>query len=82
MERDEEVRFAILDRLKAIGAQPFQPVNLYAIGTALVPAGYSEHEIVDGVIGLQDRRIIDLMHGNRIQLLAPARSHAPHKPIV
>ena len=72
MERDEEVRAAILDRLKAIGAQPFQPINLYAIGTALVPAGFSEHEVGDAVIALHDRKVVEILNGNRIQLLAPA----------
>ncbi len=67
MDRYEEVRKAILHRLKELGAQPHQPVSMYELGNALFPK-FTEHEIVDGVIGLQDRRIVELLNGNRLQL--------------
>ena len=67
INRYEEVRVEILVSLRELGVRPRQPVGMYRLGNALLPQ-FTNHEIVDGVIGLQDRRILELLNANRLQL--------------
>lgn len=59
-------RNAIINDLHAI-RDGVKPVSVYEVGTVLVPQ-FTEHELADAVIALHDRRIIELMTGNRVQL--------------
>ena len=69
MDRDEQTKVAIIDRLSELDLQPNQPVSLFEIGTALVPAGYSQEELVWALFALQSDKKIELLNGNRLQLL-------------
>lgn len=68
MERAEQTKAAIIDRLKALELQPNQPISLFEIGTALVPVGYSQDELVWALFALQSDRKIELLNGNRLRL--------------
>ena len=69
MNRDEQTKAAIIERLNELGLEPNQPVSLFEIGTSLVPAGYSQDELVWALFALQSDKKIELLNGNRLQLL-------------
>lgn len=71
MERDEQVRSALFDQLRAHDAAPDNPINLLTIGPALVYAGYSQEEIVHALFFLEAEKRIELLPGNRVRPIKP-----------
>jgi hypothetical protein len=64
-----DVKTAIVDRLREIGAEQGQPVVMYEIGAALIAAGYDQHEIVNALYQLQKDNMIELLPSNGLRLL-------------
>lgn len=66
MEREEEVKTAIIKHLEAVGGD-MKPVSMYVVGTALVTC-FSERELADAAIALKDRRAVEILNGNSLEL--------------
>jgi len=73
MQEKQPIKAAILERLQRIGISANQPVSLYELAP-LVYSGYDQHDIVNALFTLQDQKVIELMAGNRLQLLLPVEN--------
>jgi hypothetical protein len=64
--------------LKALDVQPDSPLSLLEIGPPLVAQGYSQDDILEGLLWLQSEGRIRLLEGNRLSKVqhVSARSSA------
>ena len=68
MERDEEVRAAVVDCIREF-AETHSAISNYLLGAPLVSAGFTELEIADALLALNDAGVVELLEGNRVRLL-------------
>ena len=68
MDRDDDVRAAVVDCLRELG-EVGEPISNYLIGVPLVTAGFKELEIADALIALNDQGVVELISDNRVRLL-------------
>lgn len=61
---------AILAELRAVGAPPEIPIDLYRVGPSLIAAGFTQDEIVTCLDSLVSQKRIEYAGGNRVRLLA------------
>ena len=64
----DDTRSAILAKLRELEPSPSAPINLYDVGVPLVAAGFTETEIVNGLIGLEYDRFIERAGSNSFRL--------------
>ncbi|WP_157224440.1 hypothetical protein [Rhizobium mesoamericanum] len=69
MSQDKDIRRANLDAANS-KAEPGTPVNLLEIGPVLVlEKNYTELEVVDALYAMQEKKVIELLDGNRMRVL-------------
>ncbi|KAA0679593.1 hypothetical protein DTW90_37435 [Neorhizobium sp. P12A] len=61
---------AFFEVLQTLGAEPFTPISNYEIGPPMIMRGFTEHEIVNMFFSLQVTKEIELLPGNRLQILS------------
>jgi hypothetical protein len=76
-DRSDEIRSAFFDVLLSLGAEPGKPISNYDIGPPMVMRGFSEEEIVNMFFSLQTKKVIELLPGNRLQILPAAGTSSP-----
>jgi hypothetical protein len=63
---------AILDVLRDMKATPEATVETFEVGIPLVlEKGFSQDDVVNGLIWLQSEKVIELLGGNRLRLVKP-----------
>lgn len=67
------VNEAIIEVLRKIGATTAEPVSCYDIGKPLIAKGFSEMEILNGLLRLQGEGQFDFVGGNRVRLVRALR---------
>jgi len=68
LSRDEELKAAVVDCILGLG-EPGAAISNYLIGAPLVAAGFTELELADALIALNDDGMVELLDGNRVRLL-------------
>jgi hypothetical protein len=71
MDRHDETKAAIINRLRELNAEPSKPISIYEIGVPLVKAQFTEDEIMYALFALESEKTIELMGDNRLRLLKP-----------
>jgi|APAra7269096613_1048513.scaffolds.fasta_scaffold168566_1 hypothetical protein len=69
MGRDEEVKSAVIDCISHLGGAG-APISNYLIGVPLVSAGFTELEIAEALIALNDNGTVELLDGNRVRIIS------------
>ena len=69
MSRFNETETALIERLRALKALPDMSINVFDIGVPLTAAGFTQDEIVEVLIALEQDKIITLLPGNRLLML-------------
>jgi hypothetical protein len=69
MSRFSETEAALLERLRALRAEPEVSINLYDIGVPLVAAGFNQNEIMAVLDALEQDKIVSYVSGNRLLIL-------------
>ncbi|KQY25938.1 hypothetical protein [Rhizobium sp. Root483D2] len=69
MSRFSETEAALLERLRALRAEPEVSINLYDIGVPLVAAGFNQNEIMAVLNALEQDKIVSYVTGNRLLIL-------------
>ncbi len=65
----DETATALAELLRELDAQPGSPISLYDIVQPLVAKGHEESVIVDVLYSMQAAKEIELLPGNRMQVL-------------
>ncbi|WP_276118306.1 hypothetical protein [Pararhizobium qamdonense] len=60
---------AIIELLHEIGATTAKPVSCFDIGVPLVAKGFTEMEVLNGLLRLQGEGLFDFVGGNRLRLV-------------
>lgn len=66
MSRYDEIRTELLDILQGLGTEA---TSLYGVGVPMVGKGFGEHEIVNALIALDQKKLIELLPGNQVRVL-------------
>ncbi len=66
MSRYEETKSALTQVLEGLGAEP---TSLYDVGVPMVGKGFSQDEILNGLMALDREKIIVLLPGNQVRVL-------------
>lgn len=67
MSRFEESKAGLTEILRGFGAES---TGLYAVGAPMFAKGFGEDEIVNLLISLDQKKIIELLPDNRVRVLA------------
>jgi hypothetical protein len=71
--RYDEARTAFFDVLRSLGAEPGKPISNYGIGPPMIMRGFTQDEIVNVMFSLQANKAIELLPGNRLEVLVSRR---------
>ena len=69
MSRFEDTEIGVMDRLRAMKAEPDTTVNLLDLEDHLYAAGFSQDEIAGVLSALEQDRLLEITPGNRLRLL-------------
>ena len=69
MSRFNVTEAALLRRLRTLRAKPEMTINLIDIGVPLGEAGFSQNEILEVLIALEQEKIIAFCPGKRLMML-------------
>ncbi|GAK70681.1 hypothetical protein RRU01S_13_00190 [Agrobacterium rubi TR3 = NBRC 13261] len=69
MSRFNDTEEAVLRRLRALKAKPEMTINLLDLGTPLGDAGFTQDNIMEVLIALEQEKIIAFSTGNRLLIL-------------
>ncbi|SES47466.1 hypothetical protein [Rhizobium sp. NFR03] len=69
MSKFEEIEAAVLERLRTMKAAPEVRINLLDLGVPLNAAGYSQEEIMDVLLALEQEKLVAFAAGNRLLIL-------------
>ena len=69
MSRFNDTEAAVLSRLRALKAKPEMTINLLDLTEPLKDADFSQEEISEVLIALEQDKIITFPPGNRVQIL-------------
>lgn len=69
MSRFNETEAALLSRLRALKAKPEMAINLPNLGSHLSASGFTQNEIMEVLVALEQENIIAFPTGNRLLIL-------------
>jgi hypothetical protein len=69
MSRFDDTETALLERLRTMKAKPEMTINLFDIGVPLNASGFSQDEVMEVLVALEQDRIIAFASGNRLLML-------------
>ena len=69
MSRFSDTETALLDRLRALKAEPAVTINLFDIGVPMHAAGFTQDEIMAVLDALEQDKIVAYGPGNRLVIL-------------
>jgi hypothetical protein len=73
MNRYGPVMGDVLDILRGLGTEP---TSLYAVGVPMVAKGFTQDEVLNVIMALDREKVIELLPGNRLRVLAIATQPA------
>ena len=69
MSRHEEVKQAVLSKIRQLQSEQGGLISIFDIGVPLVAADFTQEELADAIFELEREKVVEMLSDNRLRVL-------------